>query len=83
MVEVAGKPAATDVSQESELILRTIISVNQLSIYGANSKFKKKYPKIRRLRRNLQRMKMWNQWKYLQDFVLLVLTPTRSCRETC
>ena len=28
-------------------------------------------PKIQRLRRNLQRMKIWNQWKYLQDFLLL------------
>ena len=28
-------------------------------------------------------MKIWNQWKYLQDIQLLILTPTRSCRETC
>ena len=28
-------------------------------------------------------MKIWNQWKCLQDFLLLILTPTRSCRETC
>ena len=47
-----------------ELILRTIIFVNQLR------------------RRKLQRMKIWNQLKYLQDFLLLILTPTRSCKET-
>ena len=36
-----------------------------------------------RLQGNLQRMKIWNQWHYLQNFLLLILTPTRSCRETC
>ena len=25
-------------------------------------------------------MKIWNQWKYLQNFQLRILTPTRSCR---
>ena len=28
-------------------------------------------------------MKIWNQWKYLQNFPLLILTPTLSCRGTC
>ena len=27
-------------------------------------------------------MKNWSQWKYPQNFLLLILTPTRSCRET-
>ena len=28
-------------------------------------------------------MKIWIQWKYQQSFLLLILRPTRSCRETC
>ena len=63
-----------------QLILRTIISVNQLSIYGAavadlckelsdDSEFAVKLAAI--------------EWKYLQNFPLLILTSMRSCRETC
>ena len=26
---------------------------------------------------------IWKQWKFLQNFLLLILTPTQSCRETC
>ena len=96
-----------------ELVLRTIISVNQLSIYGAAADFCKQLSKVSEvagkpaanedlesmempsglpvadphtnaeLQGNLLRMKIWNQWKCLQDFLLLILTPTRSCRETC
>ena len=29
---------------------------------------------------NLQQMKIWNQWKDLQIFLLMILTPTRSCK---
>ena len=29
----------------------------------------------------MQRMTIWNPWKYLQVFLLLILTPTRRCRE--
>ena len=28
-------------------------------------------------------MNYWNQWKYFQNFLLLIFTPTRSCREIC
>ena len=33
----------------------------------------KNYPNILRLQGNLQRMKIWNQWLYRQNFLLLLL----------
>ena len=41
----------------------------------------KNHQKIQRPQGNLHRMKIWNQWKYLQNFLLPFLTPTRSCRK--
>ena len=32
---------------------------------------------------NLQRMRIWKQWKFQLNFLFLILTPTRSCKETC
>ena len=66
-----------------ELNLRTVISANQLSVYGAVADCAKNCPKIPELQRNLMQMKIRNQWKFLQNFLLLILTPTQSCRETC
>ena len=39
---------------------------------------------IQKLQRNLQQMKIWNQWRFLQNFPLLILTPTHgeSCCKT-
>ena len=67
-----------------ELVLRTIISVNPLSIYEGVADLCIELSKDSEVAgKNLQRMKIWNQWKFLQNFLLLILTPTRSCRETC
>ena len=41
------------------------------------------YPKIPGCRRNQTQTNIWKQWKILQNFLLLILTPTQSCRETC
>ena len=41
------------------------------------------YPKILRFQRNLMQTNIWKRWKFLQNFLLLILTPTQSCRETC
>ena len=65
------------------LILRTIISVNQLSIYGTASDSCKELSDDSEVAQNLQQMKIRNQWTSLLNFLLLTLTPTRSRRETC
>ena len=59
-----------------ELILRTVISVNQLRIYGAVAD-------LSEFQGNLMQTNIWKQWKSLQNFQLMILTPTQSCRETC
>ena len=61
-----------------EFILRTFISVNQLSIYGAVADFPRNYPMIQRLQGNLQQMKIRNQWKSLLNFPLLTLPHTNA-----
>ena len=65
------------------MILRTIISANQLSIYGALAGLCKELTKDSEVQGNLQRMRIWNQWKYLQDFLLLIFTPTREMKNLC
>ena len=56
-----------------EFILRTIISVNQLSVYGAVADLCREL--ARKLTRygEAPRMKIWNQWLYRLDFLLLTL----------
>ena len=66
-----------------ELILRTAISVNQLSISGAVADLCRELFKNSRVSGNLMQTNVWKQWKYLKNFLLLILTPTQSCREIC
>ena len=61
-----------------ELILRPMISVDQY--LRGSSRF---VQRIIQRRRGCRETKIWNQWKDLQNFLLLILTPTRSCRDTC
>ena len=56
-----------------ELILRTIISVNQLSVHGAAADLCGDQSETHEVRRNPPRMGIWNQWLYRQNFLLLTL----------
>ena len=60
-----------------ELILRTIISANQLSIFGAVADL------CDELEGNLKHLIIWKRWKFLLNLLSLTLIQTESCRETC
>ena len=45
-----------------ELILRTVISVNQLSIYGGVADLCKESAETHKVQGNPPRMRIWNQW---------------------
>ena len=70
-----------------ELILRTIVSVNQLSIYGAVADKCKALSKDSEVagkpaaNEDLESMEIPTELTIADP--LLILTPTRSCRETC
>ena len=61
-----------------ELILRTIISVNQLSSYGVVADL---CNKISADSEDAGKLAANNGNSLLQNFLLLILTPTRSCRK--
>ena len=65
-----------------ELLLRTVISANQLSVYGAVADLCKELSEDSGLRRNLKHLIIWKRWKFLLDFLLLATIPTNSNRET-
>ena len=69
--------------QTIELILRTIISVNQLSIFGTVEDLCKELSKDSEVAEKPAANEDSESKKYLQDFQLLILTPTMSYRETC
>ena len=48
-----------------ELLFRTMISANQLSVYGAIADLCKNYPKIQKARGNLKHLIIWRRWKFL------------------
>ena len=45
-----------------ELILRTVLSVNQLSVYGAVADLNKELASDSRCAGNPPRKRIWNQW---------------------
>ena len=58
----------------TELILRTVISVNQLSVYGAVAGFASRISqKLTRCRETRREWRFWNRWKYRRNFLLLTL----------
>ena len=65
-----------------ELILRTVVSVIQLSTYGAVADLCRELSKDSKASGKPDANEYLKQWKFLQNFPLLILTPTQSCRET-
>ena len=60
------KPIHFNGSEENiEFILRTIISANRLSIYGAEQTCSGNYPNIPEHQGNLMSMNIWKRWKFL------------------
>ena len=79
-----GKSAHFNGSEETmELILRTIISANQLSIYGAVADLCKELFRDSEVSGELAANEDLESMGIPQNFLLLILTPSRSCRETC
>ena len=66
-----------------ELLLRTIISVNQPSMYGAVADLCKELSRDSEVAGKLAANEDSESMENLQNFLLLILTPTRSRRETC
>ena len=70
--------------QNVELILRTVTSVNQLSIYGAVADMCREASNdTMASRRNLKHMIFWKRWKFLLNPLLLSLITMNSDGETC
>ena len=61
-----------------ELILRTIISANQLSVNGAVADLCGELSKDSKVSGNLKLMIIWKRWKFLLNLLLLTLIPTNS-----
>ena len=59
-----------------ELLLRTVISANQLSVYATN------YPKVLGLRGNVKHLIIWKRWRFLLARLLQKLIPMQSNGET-
>ena len=59
-----------------ELILRTVISVNQLSVHGAVA------DQTQKVRGNLERLGIWNQWLYRQHFPTANQNPQTDAEST-
>ena len=69
--------------QSVEFILRTVTSVNQLSIYGAVADMCREASNdTMASRRNLKHMIFWKRWKFLLNPLLLPLIPMNSDGET-
>ena len=66
-----------------ELILRTVISVNQLSINGAVPDLCKELSKGSRASGKPDAYEYLGKWKFPLNLQLLTLIPTQSRRETC
>ena len=63
-----------------ELLLRTVISENQLSIYGATADLCNEVPKG--IRGNLQHRMIWKRWKFLPTYLLQNILPMHSNGDT-
>ena len=71
--------------QNVELILRTVISANQLSVYGAAAEICTEVSKDTMASGNQNHMQhkiLWKRWKFLPNLLLPTLEPVNSDGET-
>ena len=71
-----------DRHENIELLLRTVISANHLSIHGAIADLCDELPKGSRAPGNLQHLIVWKRWKFLPTSLLQKILPMHSNSET-
>ena len=65
-----------------ELLIRTVISGNQLSVYGAVADLRNEVSEGVRSQGNLKHLIIWKRLKFLRALLLQKLIPTHSNGET-
>ena len=70
-------------TQNIELLLQIVISVNQLSLYGAVADMIEELPVGQRAVGNPKHQVNWIKWRFLHNLLLQKRKPMKSDRETC